>query len=102
MNEHQQAVDLAKGEQARTLMASPLFVEAFDTLEASLVDTLLSLPIEADDQRLRVICMHKASQQIRSILGGFVSGADIVRADILEEDRRKTMLDRIKERIRHG
>lgn len=102
MNERQQAQDLAKGDQARTLMDSPLFVEAFETLEASLVDTLLSLPIEADGQRLRVVCMHKACQQVRTILGGFVAGADIARAEILEEERRKSMWDQIKERVRHG
>lgn len=94
--------DLNRGEQARTLLDSPLFRDAFDTLEASLVDTLLSLPIEADDARLKVVCMHKAAQQIRGILAGYVAGADIARAEILENERRKTLLERIKERIRHG
>lgn len=100
MSDHYQ--EIAKGEQARTLMESALFREAFDTLEATLVDTLLALPIEADDQRLRVVCMHKACQQVRAILGSFVAGGEIRQAEIFEEERRKSMLERIKERIRHG
>jgi len=94
--------DLAKGEQARTLLSEPLFNEAFDTLEASLVDMLLALPIEADDQRLRVVCMHKAAQQVRQILASYVAGAEIARADILQEEQRKSVLERIKERVRRG
>lgn len=97
-----QQEEVAKGDQARTLLDDPLFNEAFDTLEASLVDTLLSLPIEADDQRLKVVCMHKAAQQVRGILAGYVAGANIARAEILQEEQRKSLIERIKDRVRHG
>lgn len=87
--------ETAKGEQARTLLDDPLFNEAFDTLEATLVDAVLALPIEAVD-------LHKAAQQARAILGAFVAGGDIARSQILEEERKQSVLERIKERLRHG
>ncbi len=92
---------ISKGDQAKTLMESAIFNEAFDTLEASLLEAVLTLPIEADAQRLRVVAMHKATQQVRQILSNHVAGASIERAQILENERKAGMFQRIKEIVRN-
>lgn len=92
---------IQKGDEARVLMDSAIFQEAFATLEAGLVEALLTLPIEADDQRRNVVAMHKATQHVHQILSNFVAGASIERAQILEEERKAGMFQRIKEIVRN-
>lgn len=57
--------DIARGERARLLLAEPLFIEAFETLEQELTDAWANSPARDADGRETLWLSLKLTRQIR-------------------------------------
>lgn len=66
-------------EEAKRLLSSNVFNEAFDAMNRSLVEQILATPPEADAQRERLYAMFKAGQMFVQQLAGLINNYELAK-----------------------
>lgn len=78
-----------RGINARQLMETPLLVEAFAILDASLLAAWEGSPPDAEHERERIWLMRKLSKKLPGILETIMNDGKIADAELVEVERRK-------------
>ncbi len=95
--------DLAnRAEQAKRLLADPLFVEARQTVEAELKDLIVSLSLSDIAQREQAVAMFKGFQAGMQFFDLVISGYQLEKAELLQQEQIEARHQAINERIDRG
>lgn len=89
-----------RAEQARRVMQDPMVREALDTIKTAVRDQVFDLPVEAIEQREKLVLMDKMRQQFEKYFELALSGGEVARRDLLNEQHTAMRLDAIRERAR--
>lgn len=74
---------IARGDHAKRLLEDELFVEAFDTVRATIIDQWSALSIENKAQAEELKRLLWAAQQFKAVFEATVAGAKIMREELL-------------------
>lgn len=91
---------LYRAAQAQRVVGDPMVREALDTIKAAIREQVFDLPVEATEQREKLVMMDKMRQQFERYFELALSGGEVARRDLLNEQHTATRLDAIRERAR--
>ena len=67
-----EADEISRGREARSLMEHPLMVEAFDTIERGLVDSLADMPLKAEGLEREAVrslqILRKVRRELQTVM----------------------------------
>ena len=86
--------------QAQRIVADPMVREALDTIKTAIRDQVFDLPVEAVEQREKLVLMDKMRQQFELYFELALSGGEVARRDLLAEEHTQSRLDAIREKAR--
>ena len=88
-----------RAEQAKRLLADPLFAEARQTVETQLKELIVSLPLSARDERDQAVAILKGAEQFFRIFALILNDYQISNAEMLQEEQIKARSIAIQERL---
>lgn len=91
-----------RAEQAKRLLADPLFVEARQTVETELKELICSLPLSEREQREQAVAILKGSEQFFRIFTLILNNHALLRAEYLQTEQLKAREAAIQEQLDHG
>jgi hypothetical protein len=100
MNDQQRA-QLARAEQARRIIEDPVVVDALAMIKNAIRDQVFDLPVEAHEQREKLIMMDKARAQFETIFTMAVFGAEVTEYELTAQREAEARLDAIREQARN-
>jgi hypothetical protein len=96
----QQRMQIARAEHADRILNDPLVMEAFQTIEKAIRDQVFDLPIEAVEQREKLVLMDKSRQQFVNLFELAVRGGEVTRYELAAEANTKARIQAIREQAR--
>ena len=88
-----------RADQAKRLLADPLFVEARQTVEEQLKELIVSLPLAARDERDQAVAILKGSEQFFRIFALILNDYQLSNAELLQDEQIKARAAAIQERL---
>lgn len=99
MNE-QQRLQIARAEHADRILNDPFVMEAFQTIEKVIRDQVFDLPMEAVEQREKLVLMDKSRQQFMNLFELAIRGGEITRHELTAEANTQARIQAIREQAR--
>lgn len=96
----QQRMQIARAEHADRILTDPLVMEAFQTIEKAIRDQVFDLPIEAVEQREKLVLMDKSRQQFMNLFELAIRGGEVTRYELAAEANTKARIQAIREQAR--
>jgi ABC-type thiamine transport system ATPase subunit len=96
----QQRMQIARAEHADRILNDPLVMEAFQAIEKAIRDQVFDLPIEAVEQREKLVLMDKSRQQFVNLFELAVRGGEVTRHELAAEANTKARIQAIREQAR--
>lgn len=96
----QQRMQIARAEHADRILNDPLVMEAFQAIEKVIRDQVFDLPIEAVEQREKLVLMDKSRQQFVNLFELAVRGGEVTRYELAAEANTKARIQAIREQAR--
>lgn len=90
-----------RGEQARRVMEDPIVVEALQTVRQAIRDQAFALPIEAREDRERLVMMDKMGQQFINWFEFAMRNGEVSKKELLMVANTEAKLEAIRERARN-
>lgn len=96
----QQRMQIARAEHADRILNDPLVMEAFQAIEKAIRDQVFDLPIEAVEQREKLVLMDKSRQQFVNLFELAIRGGEVTRYELAAEANTKARIQAIREQAR--
>lgn len=96
----QQRMQIARAEHADRILNDPLVMEAFQTIKKVIRDQVFDLPMEAVEQREKLVLMDKSRQQFMNLFELAVRGGEVTRYELAAEANTKARIQAIREQAR--
>lgn len=97
----QQRMQIARAEHADRILNDPLVMEAFQTIEKVIRDQVFDLPMEAVEQREKLVLMDKSRQQFMNLFELAIRGGEVPRYELTAEANTKARIQAIREQARN-
>lgn len=100
MNDQQYAA-INRADAAKRIIEDPMVVEALKTIEDGITEAWKDVPTRDTEAREHLHRLLQAKKRFESIFHLVLQDGEIARAELRAEEERKSILERIKERV-HG
>lgn len=95
----QQRIDIGRADAARRIMDDPMIKEALQAIEDGIVSAWKDVPLRDVEGREHLHRLLQAKKKFEQVFAAHIQNGALASTDLRIEEERKSLMDRMKERI---